>query len=52
MYNDSTDKFVQTDCDQQLLVTMRFKNTVKLTSFKVVPVDGETAPLIVKLFKD
>ena len=52
IYDDSNEKFVQTDCDQQLLVSMRFLNTVKLTSFLIKPVDEESAPMVIKLFKD
>ena len=31
---------------------MRFLNTVKLTSFLIKPVDEESAPMVIKLFKD
>ena len=48
--SDRPDTFVETDCDDQLLVTLPFNSSVKIMSITIRSPDIEHAPSKVKLF--
>ena len=48
--NDRSDTFVESDCDDQLLITIPFNSSVKIMSITIRSPDVEHAPSKVRLF--
>ena len=52
LFSDKTTSYVQTDCDHQLILTVKFTMPVKLKQLTIKPLDEAMAPRIIKLFKN
>ena len=47
---EDSSKFLQSDCDEELLITIKFMQNVKISHIQIEGVDAERAPNKVSLF--
>ena len=47
---DGTEKYLESDCDEQLLLHLEFQQSVKLNSLQFETLMDDTSPCRVKLF--
>ena len=50
VFSSDTSQIVRSDSDEQLLINVVFKTTVKIKAISITAPDGEERPAVVKLF--
>ena len=49
---DTPDSYLQSDCDEELLISLKFMQAVKISALVVQGLDAESAPSSIRLFKN